>query len=189
MDPRRLLPALAAVAALCLVATVIVGLGRHWDPAGDVSAMDERTPSSPRPGPAAVLAAWDERRSAAWAAGDVAGLRDLYAVGSRTGGIDARLLRRYVDRGLRVTGLRTQVLSLRVLDRGAGRLRLLVTDRLVGGVAVGHGAPVPLPLPADRASTRRIDLVEVGEQWVVAEVRDQASAAASTSRTSSSSKS
>jgi hypothetical protein len=64
---------------------------------------------------------------------------------------------------------------------------LLVTDRLVGGDAVGGATLVALP--ADRASTRRIVLVRTGEAWVVAEARDQASAEASTSRTSSSSKS
>jgi predicted nucleic acid-binding Zn ribbon protein len=44
-------------------------------------------------------------------------------------------------------------------------------------------------LPVDRPSTRRVVLVREGAGWVVAEVRDQDSAAASTSRTSSSSKS
>ena len=50
-------------------------------------------------------------------------------------------------------------------------------------------ALVSVRLPADRSSTRRIDLVKVGRGWLVEEVRDQPSAAASTSRTSSSSKS
>ena len=90
-----------------------------------------------------------------------------------------------------MAGLRTQVLALDVVERSRGRLVLLVTDRVVGGRAVGGAAPVALP--ADRASTRRIVLVrpvrESGRAWLVAEARDQASAAASTSRTSSSSKS
>ncbi|WP_136520866.1 hypothetical protein [Cellulomonas telluris] len=89
-------------------------------------------------------------------------------------------------------GLTTQVLSLEVLERGPHRLVLVVTDRVAGGVAVG-GA-VPVTLPRDRASTRRVVLTrEPGRPWQVDEVRDagvaQESAAASTSRTSSSSKS
>ena len=65
----------------------------------------------------------------------------------------------------------------------AGHAALLRTAR----EAVGSGAPVSLPV--DRPSTRRVVLVREGARWVVAEVRDQDSAAASTSRTSSSSKS
>ena len=98
-----------------------------------------------------------------------------------------RLLRHYLERGLTVEGLTTQVLALDVADRSRGRLVLVVTDRVVGGRAVGGASPVALP--ADRASTRRIVLVRAGEDWLVAEARDQARPAASTSRTSSSSKS
>ena len=57
----------------------------------------------------------------------------------------------------------------------------------VGGRAVGGRTPVALP--ADRASTRRVVLTREGGRWRVVEARDQASAAASTLRTSSSSKS
>jgi hypothetical protein len=107
--------------------------------------------------------------------------------GSRSGAADVRLLRAYAGRGLRVEGLTTQVLALRVVVRSPRRLVLVVTDRVVGGSAVGGAAPVALP--ADRASTRRVVLVRQRGRWVVGEARDQASAAASTSRTSSSSKS
>ena len=82
------------------------------------------------------------------------------------------------------------MLGLRVAARSPGRLELVVTDRVVGAEAVGSGAPVSLPV--GRPSTRRVVLVREGARWVVAEVRDevdQDSAAASTSRTSSSSKS
>ncbi|MDR7255184.1 hypothetical protein J2X46_004186 [Nocardioides sp. BE266] len=187
MDPRRLLPVLAAVAAACVVATLVVGLARP----GDAPAAPRREAAVPRSGPAVVLAEWDERRAAAWAAGDVTELRSLYADGSRTGAADAKLLRHYLARGLRVEGLTTQVLALEVVDQTGRRLVLEVTDRVVGGSAVG--GPTPIALPADRASTRRVVLVRPAERWLVAEVRegarDQANAAASTSRTSSSSKS
>jgi hypothetical protein len=191
VDPRRILPVLAAVAAACVVATTVVGLARPGDgpEAPRREAVVPRAAAGAAPGPAGVLARWDEQRAAAWAAGDVEALRRLYAVGSRTGRADLRLLRHYLDRGLRVEGLTTQVLALDVVHRSARRLVLDVTDRVVGGSVVG--GPTPVALPADRASTRQVVLVRTGERWLVAEVRSrgQASAEASTSRTSSSSKS
>ena len=188
MDPRRLLPALAAVACACVVATLAVTLlpPRDARPTGPTRPVAS-APSIPASGPAAVLAEWDRRRAAAWAEGDVEALRELYVDGSRTGAADARLLRHYRTRGLAVTDLTTQVLALDVVERTPSRLVLVVTDRVVGGRAVGGSAPVALP--ADRASTRRVVLRREGGRWRVVEARDQASAAASTLRTSSSSKS
>lgn len=186
MDPRRLLPALTALACACVVVTVLVVLARPEDRAVPVRSPLAAAAPVAR-GPAGLLADWDERRASAWASGDVGELETLYAGGSRTGAADVRLLRRYLERGLTVEGLTTQVLALDVAIRSPGRLVLVVTDRVVGGRAVGGTSPVALPV--DRASTRRIVLVREGEDWVVAEARDQASPAASTSRTSSSSKS
>jgi hypothetical protein len=190
VDPRRLLPALTAVACALVVAMLVVVVARP-DPAPRPRLPSQvSAPSAPqlaRSAPAAVLAAWDERRSAAWAAGDARALARLYAGGSGAGAADVRLLRDYGRRGLRVEGMATQVLGLRVAARSPGRLELVVTDRVVGAQAVGSGAPVALPV--GRPSTRRVVLVREGARWVVAEVRDQDSAAASTSRTSSSSKS
>jgi hypothetical protein len=194
VDPRRLLPVLVAVAAASVVATVATGLVvAVVRPDGAPAAPRQETVGAPRDpsGPGAVLARWDERRAEAWASGDVEALRSLYAVGSRTGERDLVLLRDYLARDLRVEGLVTQVLALDVVARSPRRLVLDVTDRVVGGAAVG--GPTPIALPADRASRRRIVMVRTGEGWLVAEARDlqpaQASADASTSRTSSSSKS
>ncbi|RYB89047.1 hypothetical protein EUA06_18270 [Nocardioides glacieisoli] len=188
MDPRRLLPALAAVASACVVATLAVTLlpprdARPTGPARPVTSA----PGVAASGPAAVLADWDQRRAAAWAEGDVEALRELYVDGSRTGAADARLLGHYRARGLAVTGLTTQVLALDVVGRTSSRLVLVVTDRVVGARAVGGSTPVALP--EDRASTRRVVLRSEGGRWRVVEARDQPSAAASTLRTSSSSKS
>ncbi|NPC44165.1 hypothetical protein [Nocardioides sp. zg-1230] len=196
MDPRRLLPVLTAVACALVVATLVVDVARpdppprpRIDVAGTAPTVSTARPV--RSGAAAVLAAWDERRSAAWAEGDVTALEELYADGAAAGADDVRLLRDYLRRGLRVEGLTTQVLALRVAARSPKRLELVVTDRVVGAEAVGAGAPVALPVA--RPSTRRVVLVRDGSgddgRWVVAAVRDQDSAAASTSRTSSSSKS
>lgn len=186
MDPRRLLPVLTALACACVVATLVVGLARPSDRVRPKLAPAPVAAAVP-PGPARILADWDERRAAAWAEGDAEALAGLYAGGSRTGKADVRLLRHYRERGLTVEGLTTQVLALEVVRRSPVRLVLVVTDRVIGGQVVGGASAVVLP--ADRASTRRVVLVREGEAWLVADARDQASAAASTSRTSSSSKS
>ena len=196
MDPRRLLPVLTALACACVVATLVVTVARPGEPTPKEPGPAAARPAEARPsktlpsgdGSASeVLADWDARRSAAWAAGDVDALAGLYAAGSRTGAADVRLLGHYRDRGLTVQGLTTQLLAVSVVQRGPRRLVLDVTDRVVAGRAVGGTRPVALP--TDRASTRRVVLVRPGRTWLVAEARDQASAAASTSRTSSSSKS
>ena len=129
-----------------------------------------------------VLSAWDDRRSAAYAAGDPAALRALYVPGSASGRADQAALRAYVDRGLRVDGLRTQLLAVRVLERYPRGWRLLVTDRLLGGVARGDGTAVVLP--QDRPTTWRLGLRWGVSGWRVVEVRPQASPAASTASTS-----
>ena len=190
VDPRRLLPVLTAVAVACVTATLVVTLARSRPeppPEGSSTRAADVAAGIAPAGPVAILSAWDERRADAWAAGDLEALRGLYAAGSRAGAADVGLLRHYVERGLTVAGLTTQVLSLDVVRRSRERLVLVVTDRVVGGRVVGGAAPVALP--GDHASTRQVVLVREGEKWLVAEARDQASAAASTSRTSSSSKS
>jgi len=118
-----------------------------------------------------VLRAWDERRAAAYARGDVAALRDLYV--DRVGVADVRLLRRYVDRGYRVEGMRTQLLAVDVLERAPGRWLLRVTDRLAGAVAVRREERVRLP--RDRADTHVVTLVRADGLWRIATIRaDQA---------------
>ncbi|RYC07168.1 hypothetical protein [Nocardioides zhouii] len=187
MDPRRLLPALAAVASACIVATLVVTLVPRADRPAAESARPASVSGPVDSAPVRILAAWDEARAAAWEAGDPAALRRLYVAESRTGAADVRLLRDYRGRGLSVAGLTTQMLAIDVVAESPTRLVLVVTDRVVGGRAVGGGAPVALP--ADRASTRRVVLRRDDGRWLVVEARDQASAAASTVRTSSSSKS
>ncbi|MDF1605492.1 hypothetical protein [Nocardioides sp. YIM 152315] len=137
--------------------------------------------AAPTPQPetaaATVLHAWDERRAEAWAAGDVAALRSLYAPGSAAGRADARMLHEWLARGLRVEGMQMQLLRVDVRRGGDRRLVVLVADRLVGPVAVGPG--VRVPLPRDEVSTRRLVLVRAARRWRVA----QASPARTTSWT------
>lgn len=129
-------------------------------------------PAPPARGPvvraAAVLRAWDERRARAWTAGDVPGLWELYVDGA--GAADVRLLRRYLDRHLRVEELTTQLLAVEVLGRGPDLWLLRVTDRVAAGV-VADGQE-RTRLPHDGAETRLIRLVRDGDgAWRVAEVR------------------
>lgn len=185
MDPRRLLPYFLGLTVCAVLATAVFLLVSQGSSTPDDGRPAEA--SSPVSGPREVLADWDARRSAAWAEGDVAALRDLYVADSPTGRADARMLSAYVDRGLRVEGLVTQVLALEVIDESADGLSVRVTDRVVGGVVVGES--VSGPLPRDRPTTRTLALQRVDGVWLVATARDQASAADSTSRTSTSSKS
>lgn len=130
------------------------------------------TPSGPAPSGAAaadVLHAWDARRAAAWADADPTALRSLYTDRSAAGRTDVAMLRTWRARGLRVTGMRTQLLAVQVRRTSASRLVLVVTDRLVAGVAVGPTGR--FPLPTDRASTRLVVLRRVGGEWRMAQAR------------------
>jgi len=175
MADRRALPAvlIAVLVTLALgsVATTVVGLRR--DAAPEVVRVPDRSGPAGAPRPeteaAAVLAAWDADRAEAWAVGDVRRLRALYTPGSLAGEHDVAMLRRWLDRGLTVGGLRTQVLSLHEVSRSADRWVLTVTDRVVGAVAVTeHGS---LALPTDTATTRSVILGRRADRWVVASVR------------------
>lgn len=87
---------------------------------------------------------------------------------SVAGAADARTLRAYLRRGLRVEGMRMQLLRVEVLEDRPRRIRLRVTDRLAGAVAVGAGSR--RSLPSDAASTRVVELVRGDAGWQVAEV-------------------
>lgn len=166
MHPRRL--ALLLSVGLTLVA-VLAG----------VTALQERPPVPP-PQPVAaqvpsaipaieVLRRWDLRRSRAWADGDASALRRLYAPGSRTGRRDAAVLTAYADRGLRVTGVRMQLLTVELRSSREDAMVLMVTDRMTRAVARGGGGPVVLP--RDQPSTWRVSLRRLAGEWRVAEVR------------------
>jgi len=115
-----------------------------------------------------VLRGWDLSRAHAYADGDAAALRSLYVAGSVAGTRDARLLRSYAGRGLRVEEMKMQILAVDVLAHSQGRWRLRVTDRLHAAVAVGDGARIALP--RDEASTRVVTMVLRAGIWKVASV-------------------
>lgn len=118
--------------------------------------------------PVAVLQAWDERRAAAWASGDVAMLRRLYVAGSVAGERDVAMLHRYVGRGLTVGALDVQVLSGRVVVQEPARVTVEVTERLARASA--SDGERWWPLPRGGVSTRRVTLRLVRGQWRVARV-------------------
>ena len=118
---------------------------------------------------ASVLREWDRRRSRAWSGGDTAALAALYTRGSRAGRHDHAMLTAYVERGLRVTGLRTQVLAISLRSHAPGRVSVEVTDRVVGAHAVRRG--VRVALPRDRPSTRVVSLRRAAGEWRVVDVR------------------
>jgi hypothetical protein len=168
--PRRVLVVLvglvalvALVASLALVALRLGAVATRGTPTGGPRAE----PVSATTDALLVLRDWDERRADAYAAGSTDRLRDLYVPGAGTA--DLRMLRDYRSRGLRVVGMRTQLLSVAVLERHPARWTVRVTDRLDGAVAV-HGDQ-RTPLPHDTSSIHLLTLVRsAAGRWRVAGV-------------------
>ncbi len=167
----RLLTAALLSLLGCVLAVGLAGLGRG-DPAAPTATPAAR-PVADRTAALAVLRAWDDARSEAWQRGRVRALRRLYVEGSQSGRADTALLTAYAERGLRVDGLTVQRADVRVVAASGDRLVLVVTDRVVGGAAVGARGRVALP--RDDWSTRTVVLVHESGRWRVAEVRDQVS--------------
>ncbi len=121
-------------------------------------------------GPPAVeaLRAWDAQRAVAWARGDPRLLEPLYTADSVAGRRDRAMLRAWAARGLVVSGLQTQLLEVREVRRTASIWTLIVTDRLVGGFAVG--ARMRRQLPHDAPTTRTVELRRVRDSWLVSAV-------------------
>lgn len=115
-----------------------------------------------------ALQEWDQARARAWASADIAALRSLYVEESAAGAQDAAMLRTWRKRGLRVTGMQTQVLAVRIVEQAPDRLVMVVTDRLARAVATGRGQRSLLP--ADGATTRRVTLRWAGGVWRMASV-------------------
>lgn len=176
--PRVLL----VVLVLASLATLTAGLLRVGDGSPDsrpvspaapalVSATAPAREQSREEHALAVLRAWDGRRAEAWARADGATLRGLYTDRSRAGRRDVAMLRSWAGRGLRVEGLRMQVLAARVRVANERRIVLVVTDRVAHAVAVGTG--VRSVLPRDAASTRIVSLRRVAGEWRASSVRPQ----------------
>ncbi len=161
---------MARTASLVLLVLACAGLGVG------VVALSERAPAqgrAPAPsaaavtdGPVAVLRRWDQARASAWSGGDVRRLRSLYVAGSAAADRDVARLRRWLDRGVRLRRMQTQVIRAEVLGSAEDRWVLEVTDRVARAVT-DDGTR----LPSDAASTWRITLRRVDGEWRVAAVR------------------
>ena len=155
-------PVLVAAAVLGL----LTGLTAVVATSGDDPPPARRTTTGVESETVRLLRSWDRRRARAYRLGDPSALSGLYVAGSRTGPQMA-VLREYLDRDLRVTGMRTQLLGADVVERGERRLTVLVTDVLTGAVAMSGRRR--WSLPRDRPSTRRVVLVRDAGGWRVEE--------------------
>jgi hypothetical protein len=177
---RRLTWRIAVVGCLFALGVGLLGVGAVWqlaaggdEPAVGAGPPDRRTAQEreaaerSRQRALKVLHDWDARRSAAWAAGDPAGLRALYTPGSGSARTDVRRLRAWTDRGFVVTGLRTQVLAVEVLVDQPRRLDLRVRDRVAAGEATSEDRRVRLP--RDGVSTWQLSFVQRDGRWLLAE--------------------
>lgn len=161
MDPRRALP-WATVAACC---ALVLAVATWWLARGDsepASGADRGT-HTPATRAVDVLHAWDRRRAAAWAAGDVTALGKLYRPGSPAGQQDVAALRAWRDRGWRVSGVGRQVRELRVLSADTDVVRVRMSDRLVGAVA--RRGTTERHLPAGAFRHRVVQWRRVGGDW------------------------
>ncbi|MGN0064063.1 MAG: hypothetical protein ACI379_07450 [Nocardioides sp.] len=166
MDPRRLLPVLLALCAVAVVTTLGVRVGLPWWQGRDGGSTP---PSGGLSDARVVLAAWDDRRAAAWASGDAGALEALYAAGVPAGRADVAALEQYRARGFVVVGITSQVTAFRVVKETDARVVVEVTDRVVGARAVAGEASTPLP--RSRPVARRITLVQTHGTWVVSAVK------------------
>jgi hypothetical protein len=180
--PLRMTLAVAAVIVGAVVGLVTTGLLRST-PGEDRSSPAPATAPGPRLAPSvtvteavaslAVLRDWDRARSAAWARGDVAALRRIYAPGSPVGAHDVAMLERWVDRGLRVRRIAMQVLAVELRVRTERRIVLVVTDRLADAVAAPAGGGEGTALPRDGLNTRRLVFRLTQAGWVLAAAYDR----------------
>jgi hypothetical protein len=162
---------LASLAWLVTVLAISAGVLAAQPRIEPVETSSARSPAARGSDVAAagVLRAWDAQRALAWAHGDVRALTALYTRGSAAGRRDRTMLRAWVARGLVVRGMATQLLAVREVRRTASTWTLRVTDRLVGGDAVGRGAR--RPLPNDAPTIRTVELRRVGGSWLVSAVQ------------------
>jgi hypothetical protein len=162
VTPPRLLLLVFLLFACTVLGVAVVALSEREE-----AALTQEVPTSWQvtDGPVAVLREWDQRRAAAWASGDPAALRSLYVPGSTAGDRDAARLSTWLDRGLRVRRLETQVLRTQVITRRPARLVLSVTDRVARAVVTGR-----VRLPDDAPSTWRITMRRFAGEWLVASV-------------------
>ena len=117
-----------------------------------------------------LLTGLDASRTAAFATGSEAALREVYVAGA--GERDVAVLRDYAGRGLRLVGVAPRLLRCETVGGGPAVRRLEVIERLSAARAVGAG--VDRPLPSGRPRARAIVLRLGGDgRWRVAQVGER----------------
>lgn len=119
---------------------------------------------------AAVLGELLAPRAAAWRLGEPRLLRSVYVAGSDALARDQRMLGAYLDRGLRVDGVRMRLSVVMVQRQAPDRASLFVVDRLARAVAYDVRGDA-LPLPHDLPTRHRIELVMTDAGWRIAAIR------------------
>jgi eukaryotic-like serine/threonine-protein kinase len=133
-------------------------------------AVPAPSATSPTTDWAGTLRVLDQARSAAFARGDPAGLRAVYAPGAPALGRDQQVLARLTDAGLRAAGLRLAATSVTTADRSPDRVRLSVTDVMPPYRLVDTGGAVVAERPGRGARSWNVVLARAGERWLVYDV-------------------
>ncbi len=169
MHPGQLLPASLGLAVAITGGAVLVGLivdpGTSGGPA-ERSQVRSVAHDTEQARAVRVLAGWDRRRSSAWAHGSRVRLGRLYVAGSATGRVDLGRFDAWAARGLRVAGMRREIFEVRVRASRPRNLRLLVTDRMVGGYVEHGGQRRNLPVTAVSRHELHLRLDRVGWRLV-----------------------
>lgn len=115
-----------------------------------------------------ALGGLDVARAEALADGNLTELRSVYASGAAATP-DARLLKRYAARGMRVTGAGLVRSECRVVARTTSRVELDVTERVAPAWAASPAGEL-IRLPRDEPSRHRVVLTGGTGRWQIASV-------------------
>ena len=139
-------------------------------PAPVAPAVPTPSVTSPTTDWASTLRALDQARSAAFARGDPAGLRAVYAPGAPALERDQQVLARLTGAGLRAAGLRLAATSVTTADRSPDRVRLSVTDVMPPYRLVDTSGAVVAERPGRGARSWNVVLARAGDRWLVYDV-------------------
>lgn len=163
-----LLLAVAAVAGIAAVRQPVTAAGRaHATP----SDLRSSSPHASRPSWRSRLHALDDLRSTAFARGDARILHDVYTKASAALDADLATLHAYDRRGLRVRGLRLELVTVHQRSRSPTRAVLRVTDRLDGYWVVDADGRVVRHEPGRDEITWRMTLRRTHGSWRIAAIR------------------
>jgi hypothetical protein len=168
----RCLPAAAAIAC-CAAAGLWLGLGASGAPGGPPPSRTAAAPVAHADW-AEVLRTLDSRRDQAFADAEPSVLRKVYAPGSAVLERDAAALERLRDRGLRASGLSLQIVDVGVRDLDAGRVELLVRDRLPAYRLVGRSGAARGSAPGRGEADWFVTVVPAAGtagEWRIASIR------------------